>query len=35
MLGSMKMLEVIGWNAPMGRLSSREVDEEVTNEDAP
>jgi hypothetical protein len=29
------MLEVIGWNAPMGRLSSREDDEEATNEHAP
>jgi hypothetical protein len=32
--GSMKMLEATGWNAPMGRLSNREDDEEAMNEDA-
>jgi hypothetical protein len=31
----MKMLKATGWNAPMGRLSSREDDEEVINEDVP
>ena len=28
------MLEATGWNAPMGRLSNREDDEEAMNEDA-